>query len=365
MNIQIEFLSPHHKIDWDEYVLNHPEANVYHLSGWQDVIQDTYRLKSFYMAARTTNEFGKGQVKGILPLFLIKSPIFGNGLHSIPFFDLGGLLADDEDTEYALMKTAIQLKRLYEVKCIELRQEKPFSKNTMLRILSEKENDELEFAVNTSKVRMLVHLPNSADALMNAFKSKLRSQIKRPLKAGLDTRTGGLELLDDFYRVFAVNMRDLGSPVHSRNLIKNVMRMSPESSRIVVVYLKDKAIAASLITGFKEIMLNPWSSALQKYNRLSPNMLLYWTMLSYACENGFRIFDFGRSTRGEGTYNFKSQWGAKEVGIEWISIKNAQSPAAQTSPDKNKFRHLIQIWKRMPVRLSLICGPMLRKYISL
>ena len=44
-----------------------------------------------------------------------------------------------------------------------------------------------------------------------------------------------LELLDDFYDVFLINMRDLGSPVHSKKLMKNVLEEFPDKARIVIV----------------------------------------------------------------------------------------------------------------------------------
>ena len=70
---------------------------------------------------------------------------------------------------------------------------------------------------------MLLALPDSSQALMRSFKSKLRSQIHKPIKEGLKVRTGGQELVDDFYRVFVENMRDIGSPVHSRRFVEEVV----------------------------------------------------------------------------------------------------------------------------------------------
>ena len=65
---------------------------------------------------------------------------------------------------------------------------------------------------------MLLKLPATSTELMGSFKSKLRSQIRRPLKAGFTVEVGKSELIDDFYAVFLSNMRDLGSPVHSKKL---------------------------------------------------------------------------------------------------------------------------------------------------
>lgn len=80
---------------------------------------------------------------------------------------------------------------------------------------------------------MLLDLPESSEILMKYFKAKLRSQIKKPLKEGLKPKVGGIELLYDFYKVFSINMRDLGSPVHSQKLMRIVFEEFIE-------YIKDK-----------------------------------------------------------------------------------------------------------------------------
>jgi FemAB-related protein (PEP-CTERM system-associated) len=212
---------------------------------------------------------------------------------------------------------------------------------------------------------MLIELPESSEILMKSFKSKLRSQIKKPLKEGLKAKNGGLELLNDFYKVFTVNMRDLGSPVHSKTLIRNVLEEFRDDAKIVMVYKGSEPVACSLIMGFNDVLENPWASALRKYSRLSPNMLLYWKMLEYGCENGFKKFDFGRSTPGEGTYKFKEQWGAKPEPLHWHCISLNGRPKDTGLSEKSKFDKAIQYWQKLPVPVTRILGPRIRKYIGL
>ncbi|MBN1227625.1 MAG: GNAT family N-acetyltransferase, partial [Deltaproteobacteria bacterium] len=223
----------------------------------------------------------------------------------------------------------------------------------------------ISYATKSHKVRMLLHLPDSSDTLMKSFKAKLRSQIKKPIKEGLLSKVGGLELLDDFYKVFSINMRDLGSPVHSKKLIQNVLKEFSEKSKIVMVYKDDQPIAGSIIIGFKDTLENPWASALRKYSRLSPNMLLYWTMLEYACDQGFQYFDFGRSSPDEGTYKFKEQWGADPTPLHWHYISLNNERASEETSEKSRFQNAIKYWQKLPVPLTKILGPMIRKHIGL
>jgi serine/alanine adding enzyme len=303
---------------------------------------------------------------GILPLIHVKHILFGNKLVSIPFFDLGGVLADNEEIEKSLLFEAAKLGRNLGVSSIEFRQTEPLSCmkwNNKDILAMGNELRPMRCISRSHKVRMLLQLPGSSDALMKSFKAKLRSQIKVPVKAGLKTKIGGYELLDDFYKVFLVNMRDLGSPVHSKQLLQNVIKEFSNEGKIVVVYKENKPLACSFLLGYRNVLENPWASSLRKYGHLSPNMLLYWTMLEYGADHGYSYFDFGRSSIGEGTFKFKEQWGAIPMPLNWqylIFDGNISS-----LDEKSKFEGAVNIWKNLPVNVTRIIGPQLRKYIAL
>ncbi|MGO9531144.1 MAG: FemAB family XrtA/PEP-CTERM system-associated protein [Syntrophobacteraceae bacterium] len=368
-------------------------ASLYHLSVWGQIINRTYCHQTYYLTAiedgrqhkivelsnwdeQTEDNTGNGEtnskrIAGVLPLIHLKSFAFGNQLISMPFFDAGGVLADDADVEKALLSEAVHLARRLKVDSIQLRQTLP------LLSMPESGPEDQDSSANgwlgsldcnvqkrLHKARMLLELPESSEALMGSFKSKLRSQIRKPEKEGLAGKVGGLELLDDFYEVFSINMRDLGSPVHSKRFIKGVIEGFPEESRICLVYREQQPLACSIILGFNGTIYNPWASSLRKYSKLSPNMLLYWTMLGYACEKGYKYFDFGRSSIEESTYKFKEQWGAQPKPLYWYYIFPGRSPS-KVDTEKSRFGLAIRIWQNLPVSATKIVGPRIRKYIGL
>ncbi len=353
---------------WDAFVRSRPDANLYHLSGWKTVIEKTYGHKTHYLVAvdgkNTEKNQIAGEIRGVLPLTHMRHFVFGNKLISIPFFDMGGILAADESAEIALLSGAIRYGEKLNVSDIELRHAQP-----MACLAENKLNFSKIFMAchtQTHKARMLLELPSSSEVLMKSFKSKLRTKIKRPLKSGLYTKIGGIELFDDFYSVFCINMRDLGSPVHSGKIIKNTVKEFSRQSKIVIAYMKETPVACGLVIGYQATLENPWASSLKELSRLRPNMLLYWSMLEYACDNGYTKFDFGRSTPGEGTYEFKKQWGATPYPLYWHTLsKNGKSALHQNEPEKSKFSKAIQYWQKLPVSVTKIAGPLIRKHISL
>lgn len=352
---------------WDAYVHNHNDATYCHLSQWKQVIEQSYGHKAHYLMA--INE--DGQMAGLLPLVHLKSLLFGNSLVSMPYLDMGGILADNPEAFQALLNEAQEIGKQLRADHIELRYNKPtpwLFPNSSAPDPSNSTNPTNPINLSSSltpKVRMLLDLPESAEALMKSFKAKLRSQIRKPIKDGLKAKIGGIELLDDFYKVFSVNMRDLGSPVHSKKLIAIVLSRFSEKARVVAVYLDTRPIAASIIFGFKSVLQNPWASSLREYSRLSPNMLLYWTMIEYAFDNGFTTFDFGRSSPEEGTYRFKKQWDSNEAPLYWHSLQLRAAALDDQPNQKSKFKKAIDYWKKLPLPVANFLGPRIRKYISL
>jgi lipid II:glycine glycyltransferase (peptidoglycan interpeptide bridge formation enzyme) len=216
---------------------------------------------------------------------------------------------------------------------------------------------------------MLLDLPSSADELLAGFKSKLRSQIRKAEKNGLVFETGrDARFIDDFYRVFTVNMRDLGSPTHSRAWFESICEQFAENMIISVVKHQGQPIGAGIVLMNGSHAAIPWASTIRSFNRLSPNMLLYWSLLSYVADHGFKTFDFGRSSFGEGTYKFKQQWGAEPVALAWRSPgENGHEAIAEPSIHrKSQMRKTVEsVWTRLPLPMTVLLGSRIRKYISL
>jgi serine/alanine adding enzyme len=336
------------KDSWDSYIYRHPDSTHCHLSGWKDVIEKAYGHKTYYLIAQN-----ESKIMGILPMVHIKSLIFGSQLASMPFLNYGGILADSPEVTNALVNEAVQLYLNLKASSIELRHTYPL------------DDFFSDFTHKTHKVRMLLKLPDSSEKLFKFFKSKLRSQIQRPQKEGMTGVIGGTELLDDFYRVFSINMRDLGSPVHSKKFFILIFSYFSQCTKIGVVYYHDKPVAAGLIFCFRNIAEIPWASSLRKYNSFGPNMLLYWLLLEFSANHGFHYFDFGRSTPGEGTYKFKEQWGAMPFPLHWYSKDHSGNKNIYLEKTSSTVAHSVAVWQRLPVFVANLLGPILRGSISL
>jgi serine/alanine adding enzyme len=351
--LEINLFTPEIKDSWDSFVMDTEGATCFHLSGWKNVFEKTYHHKTFYLYATEPPH----TIAGVLPLVLLKSRLFGCFLVSLPIFDHVGILAKSEEAQEALMKKAIEIGRQQKAEFIEIR---------TLALLNGNQTGSSAYTGNKlipkyHKVTFLLDLPKSSDELWGSLKSKLRSQIKKPLKEGLTTRIGGIEEIDNFYYIFSENMKVLGTPVNSRMLFRNILVEFPEQAKICLVFKDQLPIAGGFTIGFKNTIHLPWASSLKPYSHLSPNMLLYWAILEYACKNRFATFDFGRATPGEGTYKFKEQWGPREVRLTWHYWLPNGMPLPEVNPKNPKYNIAIKIWQKMPLFLTRILGPMIVK----
>jgi FemAB-related protein (PEP-CTERM system-associated) len=353
---------------WDDYAMVHADGLAYHLFAWKLAIEEAYDFACPYFIA-----LRQKQIVGVLPIVHIHHPISKGKLVSLPYCDVGGILADSPEIAEALFKYACHYALKFKIPRIEIR----YSSNIFNQTNSEKlivnvsENSHAE-SYSYKKVRMLLDLPTGSEELLSSFKSKLRSQIKKPGREGLIVKIGGKELLGYFYKIFAENMKSLGSPVHSKKWIESIIKFFEERAKCGIVFMPDNTPAAGgIILCHENAISLPWASSLRRFNNFNPNMLLYWSFLKFAVDNGYRLFDFGRSTPGEGTYNFKLQWGAQPEPLFWQQWVVEKSGVHAERMEKNlssndRSRKLAEkIIQQLPLSIATYLGSRIRKYISL
>jgi serine/alanine adding enzyme len=329
---------------WNGYVSRASHASLYHDYRWRALIESVFGSETHYLVARD----GVGEVCGVLPLARLRSRLFGDFMVSLPYLNYGGVLADSPAAEQALVETAIARARQLRVSHIEFRH---------------RAETHLDLPARENKVTMLLDLPESEAALWNSFKGKLRAQIRRPEKEGVSLRAGGVELVDDFYSVFANNMRDLGTPVYSKRLFSAIFAAFPHESKLFIVDLQGRPVAAGLVLAHGSTVEIPWASSLRRANSLGVNMWLYWSVLRDAVARGFRRFDFGRSSKDSGTYRFKAQWGAQPEQLRWHYWLPQGAELPNLTPNSPKYRAAVALWKRLPLGIANMLGPSIVRHL--
>lgn len=351
----ITFANAGDKDGWNHYVENHVDASPYHRFEWGESVASAYGHRPHYFLAKDE----AGHIVGILPTIEMLLPFGKSFLSSLPFCDTGFCLSDDNTITLAMLRHVeafcdVQKTRYFEYRSTD-KQENPTATTA--------DND----IPSGAKVRMMLPLPESSEVLLKGFKSKLRSQINKAKKNGLSvTVNSGTEQVDAFYDIFQRNMRMLGSPVHSKNWFKEVLSHYGDNAVMSIVYKDSIPIGCGIVLRNNQTYSIPWASTRAEYNRLAPNMLLYWSLLEYASDNQGTSFDFGRSSMNEGTYKFKKQWGATPSQLDWKIYTDGSYEADDAAKEKGTVRKAIEaVWPKLPLSMTVVLGSAVRKYISL
>jgi serine/alanine adding enzyme len=329
---------------WSTLMGQMADANVAQSPRWYTAIHKAYGHTPLYLQA----ENSAGQV-AILPSFLVRSCLFGTVVTSMPFLDAGGPCSSSPVLRHTLVACLSEAAAYQGAGCVELRCTVPL---------------DLPVAAIRDKVNLFLPLPKEPERLWSQLDAKVRNQVRKAERSGLSVEFGRFERLDDFYEIFARNMRDLGSPVHALGFFQAILEAFGDEVRIALVRKGEKAIGGLIALGFRDSLIVPWASSLQQYLSLCPNMLLYWETLRCACVEGFRRFDFGRSSRNSGTYRFKRQWGALEESLFWYTIPIEASPRQRLSSANPKAVLLARLWCHLPLPVTRWLGPYIRKYLT-
>jgi serine/alanine adding enzyme len=334
--------TPGDDLAWDQYVTGCPSAGVYHRHGWARVIERSYGHAPVYLWAR--DERG---VRGVLPLVVFRGALGGRSLISLPFLDEGGLRSDTDAARTALWEAALGVAKAERADVIELRQGEPSG---------------LALAPLGSKVSVMLELASESDRMWKRLDAKVRNQVRKATSSGLTPAWCGIEGLDDFYRVFSRNMRDLGSPVHARRFFAAILEEFAGDARLLLVRDGARVVAGGVCITFRDTVMVPWASSLREWRSRCPSNLLYWEVIRSGCDKGLRWLDFGRSSPGGGTYRFKMQWGGQERRLHWEVDPGDRASVINT--DNPRYRWVVHAWQRLPVPVATLLGPVLRRRLS-
>jgi len=327
---------------WDSFVQANPDATFFHQAGWKTVIEKAFGHKTYFIYVEND-----GKITGILPLVHINSLFFGNTLVSIAPCVYGGIVASDEQSYLELDNEACRLAEALGVDCLEMRnrvQKAPDRPHKELYVTFRKELD--------------------ADVEKNflAIPRKQRAMVRKGIDAGLTSVIDNN--IDRLYRAYSESVRNLGTPVFSKNYFQTLKDVFADQCEVLTVEHNGHTVASVLSFYFKDEVVPYYGGGTDLARELKGNDFMYWEVMRRAVEKGIKVFDYGRSKIGTGSYNFKKNWGftPQPLFYEFYLVKSTAMP--DINPLNPKYRLFIAAWKRLPLVVSQVVGPWLSKDLS-
>ena len=338
---------------WDTFVLAHSGGTLFHLSKWRDVLSESFGYQPIYLCAKDA-----GRISGVLPLFLVKSLLFGRSLVSMPIGVYGGILAEDAKTATILLEKAKELAKEKRVRYLEIRG----NPHSNLPGPPHGSGEVSHWSKKDLYVTFLSAIAPTDDANLARIPRKQRRMVKQGEKNGLSAIFDN-NRLQEFYRIYAESVRNLGTPVYGFSYFKNLTETLGEKCKVLVVEYKGKVVAGVLSFFYKDQVLPFYGGALKESLNLAPNDFMYWELMRYGAVHGFKIFDFGRSKQGTGSFHFKRHWGfePKPLPYWYYSCNGRRIP--DTSPLNPKLQWAIRLWRTLPLKATMAVGPHIVRHL--
>jgi FemAB-related protein (PEP-CTERM system-associated) len=303
--MQIKQLSKQDASRWNDFVLSCPEATFFHRAEWKEIIEVAFGHKTYFLYAEQD-----GKIYGVLPLAHNKSLLFGNSLCSLPFCVYGGVAAESEGVRLELEKSAEHLASQLGVDFLELR--------NIIRQGHSWPGKELY-------VTFRKEIDPDPEVNMKAIPRKQRAMVRKGIKAGLVT-----EIDDDvgrFFKIYSQSVRDHGTPVFSRKYFKLLKQLFGEECEVSVVSKEGVPISTVMSFYFRDEVLPYYGGGTQDARKYKGFDFMYWDLMQRVCQQGVRIFDYGRSKKGTGSYSFKKNWGfiPEDLSYKYRLVKSKKS----------------------------------------
>ena len=340
--VQIKTLQASDYARWDAYVLKHPDATFFHRAAWQRVIEAAFGHRTYFLYAEQ-----HGAIVGVLPLVQIKSRLFGHSLSSLPFCAYGGIVADHQaifaQLDQAAQSLAVQLK----VGALEYRNLHAQHSGWPAK----------DLYVTFKKA-----IEPEIEANMNAIPRKQRAMVRKGIKAGL---AGEIDRdTERFFQAYSASVHRLGTPVFSRRYFRLLKEAFGDDCEVLTITLEGKVISSVLTFYFRDEVLPYYGGGVDAARAVAGNDFMYWDLMRRACERGLKVFDFGRSKCGTGSYDFKKNWGfeAAPLHYEYFLVQDREIP--EINPLNPKYSLFIKAWKRMPLAMANMIGPHIVKNLG-
>lgn len=344
MMISVQELEDKHAQAWDAFVLEHPHGSPFHMLAWKRSIEETFGYTPKCLIALD----GTG-VRGVLPLFIVRNLKLRRIMISSPFAVYGGVLADSEEAKTALGRHLERLAQSLRVEYVELRNAYP--------------EQCLGFSPLSRYVTFTQPLSSDEGAILKSMRLKARNMARKGIKNGLSTRIQ----TDDFQRfdaLYSTNLKRLGTPRFPRSYFAALLKNFQGHIEIRETLHGDEVVAVAMSLYFRDRVLPYYAASDCGKNHLAPNNFLYFDLMRAAGAAGYQIFDFGRSRKFSGSYEFKRHWGMAEKDLPYEVLMVKARAVPNYSPDNSKLQIGMKIWRRLPSAVTHIVGPRLIRYVA-
>jgi len=335
---------------WQALVDRHPNASVFHTSGWLEAVRRTYGYKPVvFTTSSPTHELRSG-----LLFCRIRSWLAGRRMVSLPLSDSCEPLCDSDEFEVLLhyLQSAFDHQDW---------------KSLEIRLFDGHYSSEAKAAGFSIRDKHLLHRLSLQSVRSNLFESfhedSLQHQVQGTERPGLVERIGKSErLLKDFYGLYLLNQQRQKVPPQPYKWFQNVVRCMDECLEIRTAYENDIPIASILTLRFRNTVYCRYGYANAQFNHLGSMPFLLLRAMREAKSNGATRFDLGRMELGNTELiAFKSRWASQPQTLTYWEFPGSLADSVQSDW---KAKVLKGVFSLMSDRMLTATGRFFYPYIG-
>lgn len=310
--MKVEIIDPTRAANWDSFIIENFEPDIFHTAEWAGTIKASYNFKPLYFIG-----FNDGTPVALIPLMEVKSLLTGTRGISLPFTDFCKIL----------MKSNIDLSPLIEYII-------SWGHHRNWRYF-EFRSPNFSAPGGLKKIFYFTHeieLTSSVENLWKTLRDNNRRNIKKAMKKGLKVKfENSLESLREFYRLQILTRKRHGLPpqpfIFFHKLYNDII--SKNMGFIASIYHQKKMIAGAIFLDFNHRSIFKFGASDESYHSLRPNNLLIWEALINCKERNNQVLNLGRTApNNSGLLNFKRGWSGKEyeLSYSWYQLRGKLPP---------------------------------------
>ena len=322
--------------EWDGFVGE--RGSFYHERAWTAALAEEFGFEPLYLTAR-----GGGQLRGVLPALIVRTPLGKRRLVSLPFSYAGGPLAESPQVSLALIDGLRARARSNDAMRVEVKQrgtDQPLGDGFF------RSDHYATYVVPTEG--------GIDDVWKRLHPSHVQRGIKRARKSVTIERADGNAAWAAMAELQQQNARRHGLPAPPSSFFTRTCAQLQTKGLADLRFARissGERVAAIVLWKGRSEWIYSFGASLPEHLEHRPNHLLLWTALEDALAAGVR-FDLGRAAPEQsGLVAFKTRWGGTPIPLAY-DYWPERSGLHVLPRDRGLLAVGSRIWSRLPLAVT-------------
>lgn len=297
---------------WNLFVNNNEAGTIYHHNDWMSVINKTYETTGQYIVIKDES----GKITAGLPIYFIKN-ILQNKISTVPCAQSCNPIVNTKDQFNKILATLNEIAAVRNTSLYEIKTDQLFNLHNFKSLATQFYTFELNLEKDLDLIKSFLH------------KNCIRRPLDKTISNGLRIKVAEDEQgIRDFYNLYLKMRMENGLLPQPFKFFLNLWLTFSQHKQIEVIHAEyqEKIVASILLLKFKKKVIYEYGAIDKKMTHLHPSHFLLWHAIKTSHQEGYKIFDFGRtSVDNKGLMTFKERWGAEKVTLSYFYLPEVKS----------------------------------------